>query len=408
MSAPPRAVFPAVPLTAPVLAAWKRPGLKGPALNLCFASICLCGLILNIWIMVIGRIDRGIDFNQFYSAGRLAGTGHLYDWTRLRSLELQRNNEAPTARLPIVAYGHKILGRLPYETARDVWLLASIVALMIAAFIWPDAPRLPTALAIAASAPAAMSLYSGQDVAFWLLFYAVGLLLLRKNRPIAAGIAFSLCIPKYHLAVGIPILLIATRNWKALAAGAAATLALLASCFLIEGPGWPRHYLEMLQLSQFSPAPQRMPTLYGLASWTPGAHALEAAAGAVVAWLLYCACRRTAGTGFPGAAAAASGLLLGHHAFALDCALLVPLLTLTIFCTSTSAPLQAWALLLVSPAPALLLGSPFSWLGQLMAVGFVIAALLALNFSSKLCRLNPSRLPQFTIEVSETELLQND
>jgi hypothetical protein len=397
MSAAPRATLSPDPLTARLLHSRNCPGL-----NLTFASICLCGLILNLWMMVTGKTERSIDFNQFYSAGRLAGTGHLYDWARLRSLELQRNDEAPTARLPIVAYGHKILGRLPYETARNVWLILSVGALMVAGLTWPDVPRLPTSLAIASSAPAAMSLYYGQDVSFWLMFYALGLLLLRKERPIAAGIAFSLCIPKYHLAVGIPILLLATRNWKALAAGAAATLALLASCFFIEGPDWPRQYLGMLQLSKFSPAPQRMPSLYGLASWTPSALVLETVAGAVVAWLLYRACRMTAGNGFAGAAAAASGLLLGHHAFAFDCALLIPLLTLTIFCPPTSVPLQAWALLLVSPAPALLFGSPFPWLGQLLAVGFVVAALVACNLSSK-----PARFLQSTIEVTETELLEN-
>ena len=96
-------------------------------------------------------------------------------------------------------------------------------------------------------------------------------MLLSKEKPWLAGVAFALCICKFHLALGIPVLLVARKQWKALIAGAGTFALLIAACFLIEGPGWVRHYLENSRLPSFSPAPERMPTLYGLSAGYPGA-----------------------------------------------------------------------------------------------------------------------------------------
>ena len=94
--------------------------------------------------------------------------------------------------------------------------------------------------------------------------------MLRKKKPWLAGVAFALCICKFHLALGIPVLLVSQKRRKALIAGAGTFALLIAACFLIEGPGWVRHYLENSRLPSFSPAPERMPTLYGLMRGFPG------------------------------------------------------------------------------------------------------------------------------------------
>ena len=59
-----------------------------------------------------------------------------------------------------------------------------------------------------------------------------------------AGCGICTCICKFHLALGIPVLLVSQKRWKALIAGAGTFALLIAACFLIEGPGWVRHYLE--------------------------------------------------------------------------------------------------------------------------------------------------------------------
>jgi hypothetical protein len=334
-------------------------------------------LAFNTWLAVLNRSGWGVDFNQFYAASRLAGTGHLYDWDALRKIEDEHGIEVPTGRLPVVLYGHKILGSLPYAVARSLWMAGGVAALMVFAVGWPGARRLLMVVALAWSMPAALGLLLGQDVPFWLMFFTAGLLLMERKRPWSAGVAFSLCICKFHLALGIPVMLAAQKRWKTLIAGAMAVLAWIAACFLIEGPRWPLQYAKMSQMPFFSPAPQRMPSVYGIASWLPWPAAAEIAGGVAIVLLLWAACRGSTDLGMCGATAAACGLLLGPHAYAGDCALLIPLSVLTIQRPGAPPWLKVWALVLLSSAPMLLLVWRKPFLGQASIVAFVIAAMVA-------------------------------
>jgi hypothetical protein len=170
-------------------------------------------------------------------------------------------------------------------------------------------------------------------------------------------------------------MLAAQKRWKTLIAGAIAVAAWIACCFLIEGPGWPLQYAKISQMAGFSPAPQRMPTLYGIASWLPWPAAVEIAGAAAIVLLLWAACRGSADVGMVGAAAAACGLLLGHHAYAGDCALLMPLSVLTIQRPGAPLWLKVWAVLLLSSAPVLLLVLDKPLLGQVSIAAFVVAAI---------------------------------
>jgi glycosyl transferase family 87 len=341
-----------------------------------FVAVIVLGLAFNIGFAVLDRAGWGIDFNQFYSSGRLAGAGHLYDWEALRKIEVENGTGVPTGRLPVVAYGYKLLAWLPYPVAHWIWLAVSLAALGVFAMAWPGVPRQWMIAALVWSVPATLLLLYGQDTPFWLMFFAAGLLLLRKEKPWLAGVAFALCICKFHLALGIPILLASQKRWKALIAGAGTFALLIAACFLIEGPDWVRHYLENSRLPSFSPAPERMPTLYGLSAWLPWTAALEMTSALAVVLFLWWFCRRTSDLGMAGAAAAACGLLLAHHAYASDCVLLLPLLLLTIQHAEAPAWLKLWAALLLAPAPVALLASPLPLPGQILVAGFVAAGLM--------------------------------
>jgi hypothetical protein len=209
------------------------------------------------------------------------------------------------------------------------------------------------------------------------MFLAIGLLFLKHGRPRLAGLAFALCICKFHLALGIPIFLISQKRWETLFSGAAAIGAMLAACFLIEGPAWPWRYLAAVSDPQFSPAHERMPNLHGLSVWLPQAGIFELAGAVALVALLWLLCRRNADLGMTGAAVAAAGLLLGRHGYANDCALLIPIAVLTIQRKEASVRLKAWAAVLLSPAPTLLLASSKPYLGQLLIVVFVIYAIQA-------------------------------
>jgi hypothetical protein len=347
---------------------------KAPAITV---VVCALGLALNIWIAVLNRAGWGVDFNQFYAASRLAGTGHLYDWDALRKIEAENGLEVPTGRLPVVLYGYKIFGSVPYAVAHSIWTVCSIAALIVFAIAWPGTRPLPMMAALSWSLSTTLVVLHGQDVPFWLMFVAAGLLLIDRRKPWSAGVMLSLCICKFHLALGIPVVLVAQKRWRTLIAGAIAVLVLVASCFLIEGPGWPLEYARISQMPAFSPAPERMPNLYGIASWAPWTAATETVCAVAIVLLLWAACRGGNDVGMAGAAAVACGLLLGHHAYAGDCTLLIPLSVLTIQRQGVPPWLKAWAILMLTPASVLLLVSQKPLLGQLLIAAFVVTAVLA-------------------------------
>lgn len=350
---------------------------KNTSAVISIALVCALGLAFNTWIAVLNRSGWGVDFNQFYAASHLAGTGHLYDWDALRRVEAKNGFEVPTGRPPVVLYGYKILGSLPYAAARSIWLAGSIGALVVFAAVWPGARRLLMMAALAWSVPITLVLLFGQDVPFWLMFFAAGLLLIEKKRPWMAGVAFSLCICKFHLALGIPVMLAAQKRWRTLIAGAIAVLAWIASCFLIEGPEWPAKYAKLSQMSEFSPTLEVMPNIHALASRLPWPTGTEIICAAAIVLLLWAACRGSADLGMAGAAAAACGLLISHHALAADSALLIPLSVLTIQRQGVPLWLKAWALLMLTPAwvPLLLWwGKSLVW--QMLILAFVVAAII--------------------------------
>jgi hypothetical protein len=344
-------------------------------LSLGFA--CAAGLAFNLYFAANNGSGWGVDFNQFYSASKLAGTGRLYDWEALRKIEAERGQEVPTGRLPVELYGVKLVGWMPYRAAQVVWLAASVVALIFFALAWPGANRLLMAAALAWSMPVALLLVYGQDTPFWLLWVALGLLLLERGSPRLAGVVFALCICKYHLSYGLPILLLAQKRWNALVSACAAGAVLVAACFALEGWTWPAQYVAQSHSPMFSPAAFRMPNLHGIAWWFPWPAAVEIGLSIGVAALLWMVCRRASNLGFAGAAAAAVGLLLGGHGYANDCALVVPMLVFTIQRDTVPRWLKFWAVLLLTPAPALLLTTSKPFAGQILVVGFVAAALFA-------------------------------
>ena len=344
---------------------------------LAIAIGCLIGVFVNFHIAF--NAGRGaMDFNQFYAASRLAGTGHLYDWAALRTLETEHGPAIHSGRLPVVAYGLKILSWMPYPMARLAWLVASIAALIVVGVTWPGADRLGFLAAFAWSTPVAYLLGLGQDLAFWLLFFTIGIALLKRGNARLAGLAFALCICKYHLAAGIPVLLIAQKRWKTLQSGGLAVAALLLASFVIEGIAWPVGYLRTLASPDFSPAIGRMPNLHGLAYWLPAANLVEIAGAATLLVLLWMACRRTPNVAVAGAAAASCGLLLGHHGYIDDCALLIPFAVLTIQSRAVPFWLRASSLIFVTPLLTLLLISSKPFLGETLEVGLVAAALTGL------------------------------
>jgi hypothetical protein len=118
-----------------------------------------------------------------------------------------------------------------------------------------------------------------------------------------------------------------------------------------------------------------MPNLNGIAYWFPWPAAVEMGLTLAVICLLWAVCRHTPDLGLAGAAATGAGLILAHHCYANDCALLIPLLVFTILRPGIPRWMKMAAVLLFSPAPVFLLTTIKPFAGQILVVGFVISAL---------------------------------
>jgi hypothetical protein len=344
--------------------------------NLLLVGCGFAGLVINGALALANSSTWNVDCNQYYSAGKLLGTGHLYDPDAIRSLELERNVRAvPFGRIPAFAVAFQPLSALPYPVARLLWLCASIAAVAGFAYLWPFATRAWALVAICWSAPIAMCLAIGQDTMWFLFFAALGLRLLLSGHDLWAGIAFSACIAKPHLALLLPVFLIARLKWRALLGGAAGCAASLLVSFAAEGNDWPRRYLSLARIPDFDPAPGRMPNLRGLLSLVDAGLAVEVALGLVVAaalWFFF----RTAPLPVAGALVLAGGLLLGHHGYFYDAQLLLPALLLPCHASYIQASypewLRKWALFLLSPVPYLFLLIGTGVLGRIAITGYTL------------------------------------
>jgi alpha-1,2-mannosyltransferase len=227
-------------------------------------------------------ILKGIDFLQFYTAGRIVaqdGTERLYDWNAFVGV-LHQAVPAAGDVLFVSVYPPQLaalfapLGRLSYVTALIVWTIASV--LLYAVCVRAMARRLPEVrrarlgwpvLALA-FVPFQQLLLHGQIGMLVLVCVAAGWLALRSGRWWAVGVALgSLCFKPTFLIAAV-VAAAASRNVR-LAAGVATGIAVqVAAVTLLFGPGVWRDYrdtvLVLLQSPEaFEPKPWQMHNLKG-------------------------------------------------------------------------------------------------------------------------------------------------
>jgi hypothetical protein len=346
---------------------------------------CLIGACVCLWIG-FSVFERGTDFNQFYSASKLAGTGRIYDWGSIQALELRNGpHPVPFGRLPVYAVLLKPFTLLTYDYARVAWLLVNLAALIGFAALWPVRRRQEAVMMLCWSCPAAILLSTGQDTGLFLFFVTVGLRLLQSKRDFAAGLAFSLCAAKFHLALGIPIFLLARRRWGALAGGVAGGMIQLAISFAAEGREWPARLLRLSAISDFSPSPSKMPNLLGLTHSLPWGGGIEAVLALLALAAVWVVSRRSALT-IGATAAVTAGLLVSHHAYVYDGLLMLPAIALVLRLPAPKT-LRYGALLLCVPIPyVLLMQEHGAWVpAQIIVngVGLWLLGLLAVQGRSR-------------------------
>jgi len=202
-----------------------------------------------VWLLATssGGIDRngfliGSDFLSFWTAGTMLVAGETpYDMAA--HLAAQRAFFAQDGLLGfpypppflLVCYP---LGTLPYFPALAVWLGVTGLAYLAAARLWQRAylPQRPVWLLVAAFPPVLVTITHGQSAFLAAALVGAGALLVPR-RPWLAGCLIGLAIFKPHYGLLIPVVLIATRQWRVIAGAAASALGLIALTSLAFGAG---------------------------------------------------------------------------------------------------------------------------------------------------------------------------
>jgi len=218
------------------------------------AAFCL----FDIWRKTgIGWTDGdgrpiGDDFINYWSGSFLALHGRaaeIYHWPAYHAFQEQLagawispnyNYSYPPVMLALALP----FGLLPYLPALGLWLIGGWYAFYRALRLaMPD-----KALIVALATPAVfINTYCGQNGVWTAAFLGGGLMLLDR-RPVLAGVLFGLQAYKPHLALMIPIALLAGRQWRAfVAAGVTVAVLLLASIALVGIDGW-RGFLDVVPL----------------------------------------------------------------------------------------------------------------------------------------------------------------
>jgi arabinofuranan 3-O-arabinosyltransferase len=132
---------------------------------------------------------------------------------------------------------------IPYVPALFVWLTASWYAFYRALKL-----ALPgrSVLLLALATPAVLINAVGGQNGCWTAALLGGGLSLLERRPYLAGSLFGMMIYKPHLAVLLPVALVAGRQWRAIAAAALTAGLILGLSWLAFGPELWAHYLRNL------------------------------------------------------------------------------------------------------------------------------------------------------------------
>jgi hypothetical protein len=329
-------------------------------------AVCLAGVAANVWLawnlFLPGAVATGRnDFLSLYAGAQIVCNQDLYDRASVRAAELRAIGETglPYSRLPYFALLMKPLTWLGYRTAYVVWEIMMVAALAAFGILWPHTSRPGKWILCCWSLPAWVSVLNGQDVALLLLWMALAVRLLHREKAAAAGAVLALCAAKYHLMVLVPLVILAQRRWR-MAAGAVATGAAMAVVsFLVAGATWPWRYWAALADPLIQQGVSHMPNLNGLLRVLPFGLALEGVAALLVAAAVFLAARRTRELEGPLALALVGGLLVSFHTWLADCALLLPALMMTAGAGTAGGRARISATALATPIPWFLLQLPW-------------------------------------------------
>jgi hypothetical protein len=312
------------------LPAW-RPWL--PAAFLLVTGALALRNLAGVLHFALHRALEG-DFAVYYIFARVGidhGWQSLYDYAAMRQewLALGSAFLYPALYPPPLAWFVAPFAALPFTAGYALWNVLLVASLL---FTWlltvPPSSRLVRLghLAFAVALPSvAFGLLLGQVVIVVAAAVSISWWLLRRNRPLAAGLVLSLIALKPQLALLMPVALLVAGQGRVFLGWAAGSLAMLAAALATIGFGGLQTYAVLLAgsahyLGAMMVYPQL--TLPGLLGSGPAALLAQGLVIAIMAVLVWR--RRGSGLEFPFAAGVCASLLIASFLHPQDVAVLLP------------------------------------------------------------------------------------
>jgi hypothetical protein len=182
--------------------------------------------------------EVGGDFRGFYYAGEYARTGqsaHLYD--RMQAILSHRRFETPFMHPPIVALLFAPISLLPYPVALVVFFVWSIACWLLACAMLErelgDESAARETWRVLRFAPVAYAIAYGQMTALLAVPLALFVVMLRRKKDVAAGLALGLLALKPQMIAGLLVYLALQRRFRALVSTMVSGAVVTAASFVV-------------------------------------------------------------------------------------------------------------------------------------------------------------------------------
>jgi Glycosyltransferase family 87 len=229
------------------------------------------------WVIEHDGKLGNIDFCWIWASGRFAAT---YDPSTIfdQAVYATAQNFYPPGEClflhqyvypPIFLFFSYLLGLMPYLMAFAVWIVVTFV--LYEAAVYAIIPSSAALIAAAVSGAAIKNIQRGHNG--FLTAGLIGLALVCvERRPWLSGIFLGLLSYKPQYGVLFPLVLLASRNWRALAGATSTTVVLAAAAALVFGyRTWPAFISSLFDRNaNLSPDPQMqftLETVYGALQW---------------------------------------------------------------------------------------------------------------------------------------------
>lgn len=261
--------------------------IRAPLERLRLPAMAVALLFLFVGVLALVTVLRDpyqMDFISYWAAARLALDGNpaaAYDFAAHRAVELQATmvGGLPFGYPPCFTLLAAPFGLFSYPVAAVAWVVTTFALYALAVRAWrPD--FLWPALALP---PVLVNAITGQAGFLTAALFVGGAALLPK-RPFAGGLMLGLLVVKPQLGLVLPLVLLAGKQWRAIAGAAASSIGLLVLGLLVFG--WRTHVAWIGQAGLFASVASE-----GLAGWHRMASVYAAARfaglGAAPAWILH-------------------------------------------------------------------------------------------------------------------------